>query len=368
MPSALEARAARLFCVGFRGLAPSPELAELTRRGVRSVVLFARNVGEPRDVAELTRAIKRLAPEPIAIAVDQEGGNVRRLRRGFTQIPCMRAVGRTGDAELATATGRLLGAELRAVGIDVAFAPVLDVDTNPNNPVIGARSFGSDPELVARLGIALAAGIQSAGVAACGKHFPGHGDTDLDSHLALPRLAHPRERVDAVELVPFRRAAEAGIASMMTAHVVFSALDAGLPATLSRTVMSILREDIGYDGLVISDDLEMRAIVDHFGLEEAVLLGLEASIDLFLVCHTPERMHRAIDAVIHGVESGRIAADRLDRAVARVDRFLARWAAPADAPRALEILRSAEHRALEARLAALPGAAAEERDPTTALA
>src|SRR5690606_2842589 len=131
-------------------------------------------------------------------------------------------VGRTGDAELATATGRLLGAELRAVGIDVAFAPVLDVDTNPNNPVIGARSFGSDPELVARLGIALAAGIQSAGVAACGKHFPGHGDTDLDSHLALPRLAHPRERVDAVELVPFRRAAEAGIASMMTAHVVFS--------------------------------------------------------------------------------------------------------------------------------------------------
>src|SRR5690606_38642038 len=160
MPSALEARAARLFCVGFRGLAPSPELAELTRRGVRSVVLFARNVGEPRDVAELTRAIKRLAPVPIAIAVDHVGGNVRRLRRGFTQIPCMSAVGRTGDAELAAATGRLLGAELRAVGIDVAFAPVLDVDTNPNNPVIGARSFGSAPELVARLGIALAAGIQ----------------------------------------------------------------------------------------------------------------------------------------------------------------------------------------------------------------
>ncbi|HLV67211.1 MAG TPA: beta-N-acetylhexosaminidase [Polyangiaceae bacterium] len=368
MPSALEARAARLFCVGFHGLEPSPELAELTKRGVRSVVLFARNVGEPREVAELTRRLKALTSEPLAVAVDQEGGNVRRLRRGFSEIPSMRAIGRTGDAELAHATGKLLGSELRAVGIDVAFAPVLDVDTNPENPVIGARSFGSDPELVARLGVALARGIESVGVAACGKHFPGHGDTALDSHLALPRLAHARERVDAIELVPFRAAARAGVASMMTAHVVFSALDPVLPATLSRSVLGVLREDVGYDGLVISDDLEMRAVLDHFGLEEAVLLGLEASIDLFLVCHTPERMHRAIDAVIHGVESGRIAADRLDEAVARVDSFLARWAAPLYAPRTLDVLRSPEHQALEARLFALPGASTEERDPTSALA
>ena len=241
----------------------------------------------------------------------------------------MRALGTSGDARLAESVGRLLARELRAVGIDWDFAPVLDVDTHPNNPVIGARALSSDPALVARLGTALAAGLQGAGVAACGKHFPGHGDTALDSHLALPRVDSSLERLERVELVPFRAAAESAVASLMTAHVVFSAIDPRYPATLSKPALTdVLRDRLGYRGLVVSDDLEMKAIVEHFGIERAIVRGLLSGVDLFLVCHTPERMHAAIDALIHAVESGTLPMSAVETALQRQREFLARWALP----------------------------------------
>ncbi|HET9931155.1 MAG TPA: beta-N-acetylhexosaminidase, partial [Polyangiaceae bacterium] len=289
MPKDLVARAARLVCVGFSGTEVSSELRELVRLGVRSVILFARNVREPEQVLSLTQEIKALTTEPIAVAVDQEGGPVRRLRAGFTDVPAMRCVGAANDPLLAERTGMLLGRELRAVGIDWNFAPVLDVDTNPANPVIGVRAFDRSPARVAELGVALARGLGLAGVAACAKHFPGHGDTEQDSHLALPRLTHSLDRLLGVELVPFQAAVRAAIPSVMSAHVLFSALDPNYPATLSPLVLKgLLRERLGYTGLVVSDDLEMNAIVEHYGIETAIFRGLLAGVDCFLVCHTPE--------------------------------------------------------------------------------
>jgi beta-N-acetylhexosaminidase len=311
-------------------------------------------------VAEL----KRAAGRPLLVSIDQEGGRVARLRapQGFTELPPMRALGRTGDAALAFEVGALLGRELRAVGIDQDYAPVVDVDTNPANPVIGDRSFSRDPREVARLGIALARGLQSAGVAACAKHFPGHGDTSQDSHRDLPRLAHGLERLREVELVPFRALAAAGVASVMTAHVVFEALDPVRPATLSPPVLRLLRDECAYDGCVVSDDLEMRAVAEHFALEGAVPAALLAGVDAFLVCHRADVQHAAIDVLRAAVEEGGAWAERLATARRRVGALL-RWAGPPPDPREVRArLRRDEHLRLAARIPAL----ASGRDPTEA--
>jgi beta-N-acetylhexosaminidase len=360
----LDQSVAGLFCVGFRGTTPSPEVLELVRRGVYGVVLFARNVVDAEQVAALVAELKRAAGRPLLVSIDQEGGRVARLRapQGFTELPPMRAIGATGDASLAHDVGALLGRELRAVGIDQDYAPVVDVDTNPANSVIGDRSFARDPAVVARLGAALARGLQSAGVAACAKHFPGHGDTSQDSHTDLPRLPHGLERLRAVELVPFRALAAAGVASAMTAHVVFDALDPGRPATLSAPVMRLLREECGYDGCVVSDDLEMKAVAEHFPLEEAVPSALAAGVDALLVCHEASVQHRAIDLARRAVETGAISRGRLAQAIRRVGELVG-WAGPPPDPRAARaLLRCEAHLALAARVPAL----ATGNDPTAA--
>jgi beta-N-acetylhexosaminidase len=189
------------------------------------------------------------------------------------------------------------------MGINVAFAPVLDVDSNEQNPVIGDRSFGRDPAAVAEMGFAFADGLQARGVLACGKHFPGHGDTHLDSHLALPAVAHDRARLEAVELVPFRRTA-GSVGSLMTAHVVFDALDPGVPATLShRIATDLLRRELGFRGLLFSDDLEMKAIADHYGVEQAAVQAIRAGCDVLLVCSKPELADRAHEALVREAEA-----------------------------------------------------------------
>ncbi|HZZ84278.1 MAG TPA: beta-N-acetylhexosaminidase [Anaeromyxobacteraceae bacterium] len=362
MPS-LDQEIARLFVVGFEGTSPSPEVLELVRRGVGGVILFGRNVRDAEQVAELSAALKRAAGRPLLISIDQEGGRVARLRapQGFTELPPMRAVGQTGDEALAFEVGALLGRELRAAGVDQDYAPVVDVDTNPANPVIGDRSFSREPREVARLGAALARGLQSAGVAACAKHFPGHGDTSQDSHRDLPRLPHDLARLEAVELVPFQALASAGVAAVMTAHVVFERLDPRLPATLSAPVLRLLREACGYQGCVVSDDLEMKAVAQHFALEEAVPLALGAGVDQLLVCHTPALQHRAIDLARAAVEQGAVAGERLAEARARVERLLG-WAGPPPDPRSVgAALRTPAHLALAARIPPL----AVGSDPTT---
>lgn len=360
--SALDREAASLFCVGFHGTSPSPEVLELVRRGVYGVILFSRNVVDAAQVADLVAELKRAAGRPLLVSIDQEGGRVARLRaaQGFTELPPMRALGDAGDEKLALEVGRMLGRELRAVGIDQDYAPVVDVDTNPANPVIGDRAFSSQPLAVGSLGAALAYGLQDAGVAACAKHFPGHGDTSQDSHKDLPRLPHSLARLDEVELVPFRALARAGVASVMTAHVVFEALDRRRPATLSPEVMMLLRGRVGFEGCVISDDLEMKAVAEHFPLEESAPGAVSAGVDALLVCHHAEVQHRAIDLVREAVESRKIPAGRLQEARARVA-GLVRWAGPPPDPAAARaVLRSERHLELAARIPAL----AAGHDPT----
>jgi len=358
----LEAEAARLISVGFHGKSVSDDLSRLLARGVGGVILFSRNVGNPTETFETTSSIKRRAGRPILVALDQEGGKVARLRDGFSQLPSMRALGETGSSSLAREVGAMIGRELRAVGFDMNYAPVLDIDTNPENPVIGSRSFGRTPELVSEFGVALAAGLESVGVAACGKHFPGHGDTSQDSHLNLPRLSHPLERLEQIELAPFRAAIAAGIPALMTAHVIFDALDPSYPATMSRAVLhDLLRQRMDYHGLIVTDDLEMRAIADHFGVEDAVERGLGAGVDQFLCCHNAEIAHRAIDAVVHAAERNSLGREALTAANRRLQAFSARYARPALDQPALSLLRCDAHLALIARVSS--GAAGESTSP-----
>ncbi len=360
----LETQAARLFTVGFHGQVVSDDLRRLLARGVGGVIFFSRNVGQPAEIAETTSAIKRQAGRPIVISLDQEGGKVARLRHGFSELPSMRALGETQSAALSRQVGALIGRELRAVGFDMNYAPVLDVDTNPENPVIGSRSFGRTPELVSALGVALADGLESVGVAACGKHFPGHGDTNQDSHLELPRLPHSLQRLEQVELRPFAAAIAGGIPALMTAHVIFEPLDPVYPATMSRAVLhGLLREKLRYDGLVVTDDLEMRAIADHYGVEEAVVRGLNAGVDQFLCCHTAEIANRAIDAVLRAVETGTISRETLATANRRIETFSARYARPALENPDLSVLRCDAHRAIIERISR----GAEAADPTAVM-
>jgi beta-N-acetylhexosaminidase len=316
----LFADCASLFVIGFPGVSPDREVERLIDEGVGGVILFKRNVESPSQVASLVRTLKTRAGRPLIASVDQEGGRVARLRGSpFTALPPMRQLGQSGDAAFVERAGRLLALEVRAMGFDVDFAPVLDVDTNPANPVIGDRSFHREAKEVARLGVALARGMEAGGVASCAKHFPGHGDTAKDSHLDLPSLPHGLERLRQVELLPFAEYAKAGLASVMTAHVIFDALDPGVPATMSTRVMDgLLRKELGFQGVVVSDDLEMKAIADHFTVERAVVEGMKAGVDCFLVCHHADVQRRAIEALVKAIESGEVKRDRLEEARGRM--------------------------------------------------
>jgi len=358
-----------LFCIGLPGPALDDSTRRLLDRGVGGVILFARNVQSPAQVAQLCADIKRHAGRPILITIDQEGGRVARLREGFTSIPSMRDLGATGDAELAKEVGRVLGRELKAVGIDLNFAPVMDVDSNPANPVIGTRSLSRDPQVVARMGTALALGMQEEGVAACAKHFPGHGDTDTDSHLALPRLPHGMKRLNEVELLPFRAVIENQVASIMSAHVVFEAVDAGVPGTLSKKVMTdLLNAEMGFQGLRISDCMEMKAIANGAswgGVVGASVKALQAGVDLVLISHDHGLVHGAIDACEAAVKNGELAPARVVDAEARLNAVLEKYAAKAQVAPDLARLNCAAHRQVAARIQA--AGTAREKDPTVAI-
>ena len=362
----LERAAAKMFCVGFDGTSVTPTIRRLIERGVSGVVLFGRNVESAEQVAALCAELKSIAGRPLLICVDQEGGRVMRLREGFTNIPSMRAVGQTNDVELARGVGRILGRELRAVNIDVDFAPCLDVDTNPKNPVIAHRSFGADPELVARLGCAVIEGIQSQGVAACGKHFPGHGDTSQDSHLQLPRLPHSMDRLSRVELPPFQAAVRAGVAMIMTAHVIFEPIDDKFPATMSKPVLDgVLRKRLGFDGVVVSDALEMKAIAANFPLDEVVTRGALAGVDVFSPCEESDLRDRAIDELIKAVERGDVPRARLDESARRIDLLASRYAKLPATADARSVIGCREHQAVVDRIAAMSADRSEGApDPT----
>jgi beta-N-acetylhexosaminidase len=346
----------QLFMIGFDGTSVSAELADFIREHrPGGVILFARNLEQTAQIVQLINELQRLSPEqPLLVAIDQEGGRVSRLPAGFTVFPSCAALGQCESPDLVYRAAAVTAAELRAVGINMNMAPVLDVDTNPRNPIIGDRAFGTDPERVGELGRAAFTGLQDCGVIACGKHFPGHGDTSADSHVELPSVTAPVERLEQTELRPFRHAITHGVATIMTAHVMYPALDPTFPATLSSTILTgLLRRKLGFAGVVVTDDLEMRAILDHYGIEEAAVRAVHAGADLLLICKDPDRIRLAMKAMRQAVERGTVSPERLDASIRRIAALKATYLqpyTPADPDAATRIIGSRSHQALLASI------------------
>ncbi|MBA3460833.1 MAG: beta-N-acetylhexosaminidase [Deltaproteobacteria bacterium] len=365
----------QLLWVGFPSTTvPSSLAARLAAGHVGATILFKRNLafevstapgGMTQEVCDLDALVALnaqlhvRAPDgtPALIAVDQEGGLVQRVRAPATQWPPMRShdgLAAPDDEAVAEEVGRAMGGELRALGFDIDFAPVLDVHTNPANPIIGDRAFGTDPALAARRALAFARGLDAAGVLACGKHFPGHGDTATDSHLELPRIDHAWDRLEAVELLPFQRAAAANLPMIMTAHVVFAALDAARPATLSEAVVTgLLKKKLGYQGVVVSDDLDMNAIAAHMGADVAAVQAIRAGCDVLLLCRDEDHQAQAEAALIREAEKDSAFRARVGEAATKVRAMKRAHAANQIARPApgRAIIGSFEHRRLADRLA-----------------
>ncbi|GGM15474.1 glycoside hydrolase family 3 protein [Dactylosporangium sucinum] len=338
---------------GFMGKEPPPWLRRRLAEGLGGVALFARNVVDRDQVAELTAALRAEKPDVI-VAIDEEAGDVTRVDAHIgSPWPGNLALGAIDDPALTREVAGHIGRDLASVGITFDYAPDADVNSDPNNPVIGSRAFGAEPDRVARHTAAWIIGLQEAGVAACAKHFPGHGNTSVDSHLDVPIIKASRSDLEATELVPFRAAIDAGVLAVMSAHLRVPAIDADLPATLSRRVMTdLLRGELGFDGLIVTDGIEMRAISDRFGLARATVLALAAGADAICVGgdHADEATATMLrDAIVAAVRSGDLPEERLADAAARVAR-LAAWSAAAPKvapdPRAAELGLSAARRAL----------------------
>ncbi|PZD94593.1 hypothetical protein DNH61_16635 [Paenibacillus sambharensis] len=332
------------------------------------LILFDKNIDSAAQLTTLTDELQRVRGDiPLLLGIDQEGGVVKRIPGG-TNLPGNMALGATGDPGLSREAGKLTGEELQALGVNVNFAPVLDINVNAGNPIIGIRSFGSEPELVSTHGIAFMNGLKQSGIIAAVKHFPGHGDTSVDSHLGLPVLDHDRDRLDAVELKPFKEAIAAGADMIMTAHVAFPAVEPSsvrskkdgtmvpLPATLSRKVLTdLLRTELGYEGVIISDAFTMNAISGHFGEKEAVSMAVAAGVDIILM---PSSSKAAHEAIMEAVRSGEIGLERIDESVSRIMRLKDTYGLFAEGPalelkqqRTSAVVGSLAHRKVEKRIA-----------------
>lgn len=329
--------AAAVLQPGFVGTSPPEWVCRWLGEGLGAVVLFARNVVDPGQLAQLTATLRAERPD-VLVAIDEEAGDVTRIESALgSSRPGNFALGAVDDPALTEEVARDLGVDLAALGVTLNYAPDADVNNNPANPVIGVRSFGADPQLVARHTAAWVRGLQSAGVAACAKHFPGHGDTQVDSHLDLPRIDADRARLDAGELVPFRAAVAAGVQAVMTGHLLVPALDEELPATLSPRILGdLLRDELGFSGVVVTDAVEMRAVTDRYGFAGAAVRALAAGADA--VCVGGERADEDAarhlrDAIVAAVVAGELPEERLAEAAKRVGQ-LAAWTVAARADRA----------------------------------
>ena len=358
-PTGLRRQIGQLAFLGFQGKTIPPELRALAREfDIGGVVLFARNVEGPEQVAELAYDARCLGTGmPLWVSVDQEGGRVARMRRPFTEWPAMAALGRANDPALAATFAAALAREMRAVGVTFDFTPVLDVLTCTKNPAIGDRSFSDDPAIVAKIGVAIIEALQHEGVAACGKHFPGHGDTAVDSHLDLPVVEHAPDRFDAVEYVPFRAAIAADVAAIMVAHLLVPALDETVPSSLSKGVVTgELRTRLGFGNLILTDDLGMKGCAARFPEPVAAVMAVAAGHDGVLLCEpNPDEQAAALEALVHALEDGTLAYKEVEASVARHARLKERFIPsdeqarrPSSAWR--QIVGCGEHEAIAARM------------------
>ena len=361
MPVASTRQIGQLLIGSFPGTAISPELRALAREfDLGGAILFSRNVEAPEQVAEVAAEVEALGRTmPAWVSIDQEGGRVARLKEPFTRWPPMAVLGRAGSDTLAERFSRALARELAAVGITLDYAPVLDIQTNPRNAVIGDRALAERADEVARLGAVIIRTLQKEGVAACGKHFPGHGDTIADSHFELPLVEHAPDRLRAVELEPFRAAIRENVAFIMTAHVLVPSLDELNPATLSPAIVrDLLRNELGYQGVILSDDLEMKAISTRIPVATAAVQAIAAGCDGLLVCSGDVAVQAAVlEALVKAIESGEISSGRVDDALKRAKKAKERFLAserrqPAARLRELRsVIGRDEHQAIAAEMA-----------------
>ncbi len=321
----IEQLCGQLVVAGYGGPFPSDALVRAHRDGaLGGFIVFKRNLvadAAPDEVVDaLSDSLARLAEVsvtdlPPLLAIDQEGGRVARLGAPVLGLPSMRALAAKGDVDLVRRAGKALGEELRAIGLTMDFAPILDVDSNPKNPIIGDRAFATSPAEAARFALAFAAGLAEGGLLACGKHFPGHGDTEADSHLELPVVRKNRAALEATELVPFRLAARARVPAFMSAHVLYPELDEA-PATLARSIShDLLRGEIAFTGVLISDDLEMRALSQD--VEITSVSAVRAGCDILLVCENEALVFRARQALVAEASRDPAFRSRCEEALAR---------------------------------------------------
>lgn len=316
----------QMLMTGFEGTTLTPETKALIQKNhVGGVILFSRNYETPEQLYKLICDLQAAAAAspgkiPLFISVDQEGGRVARLTKPYTAFPPFCCLGNAASESLAYRYGKALATELRDTGINMDYAPVLDVHSNPANPIIGDRAISSDPQMVVRMAHAFIKAFDDTGVIPVGKHFPGHGDTAQDSHLELPTVDRDAATLEKVELVPFQKTIERGLGILMTAHVMYPAWDEKFPATFSRIILqNILRKKLGFKGVILSDDLEMKAVDTVGALEDLPRLGVEAGLDMFMVCNNVDKTRALHERMIQEVENGVIAKDTL---VASVERIL----------------------------------------------
>lgn len=338
----LEDKIGQMLLVGFYGLDAPDYILDWLREGrIGGVILFSRNVQSPQQVARLTQQIHEAAKYPALVAIDQEGGIVARLREGFTESPGAMALSAAGNEKLAERMAQVLGTEMKALGINWTYAPAVDISYNADNPTVGVRSFGNDKEQVANMTAATVRGFQAGGVAATAKHFPGLGNTAVDTHQALAILDTSVEQLVINDLIPYRAAMHAGLASVMTTHTKFTALDSEHPATLSPIIVKrLLRGELGFEGVVCTDCMEMKAISNHYGAGESAVLAALAGIDLILFSHTRTMQEAAYDALLEAAQSGRIPLEIIDCANERIAKLKEQYAV---AQIDIGQIRSAEH-------------------------
>ncbi len=339
----LEEKIGQMLVVGFHGTTAPPHITEWLREGrIGGVILFARNITTPKQVRELTQSLHQAAKHPILIAIDQEGGTVARLRTRYTESPGAMALGAADDPVLTEKVSRILGTELRALGINWNLAPAIDITHNIDNPSVGTRSIGSDPAHVAKHARAQVQGFQQAGVAATAKHFPGKANTPVDPHIDLPVIEGDLDQMWRTDLVPFRAAIDAEVASILITHVQFKDIEPNYPSTLSpRIITGLLREQMGYSGLVTTDCMTMKAITNKYGPGESAVLAAKAGANIILISHTRAYQEEAYKALLMAAESGRLPTYLINYSVERITEVKTHYTI--DPPPPLTVIRQPSH-------------------------
>jgi len=320
----IEEKIGQMFIVGIEGVEINEETKKFIQEyRVGGIILYGKNITDSRQLLDLINSIKEFNKKegnlPLFISIDEEGGRVSRMPDEFRKFPSNLEIGKLRDAAFSYEIGKTIAEEISLFGINMNYGPVLDVNSNPKNPVIGDRSFSHDTEVVKELGISTMKGLKDGGIIPVIKHFPGHGDTSVDSHLELPSVDKDLRELKELELIPFIGAISEGADAVMVAHILLRKIDSQYPATLSKQViMDVLRDELGFEGVVITDDMTMGAIRNHYGIKDAVVKSIEAGSDIILIAHDFEKKIEGIEAVKKAIEEGILSEERIDESLYRI--------------------------------------------------